>query len=88
MGPTGSKNYDKETIVGIKEIRDFHSKLNDIQHYGGSLFVTIFRIHRQYFFNIMAIPAFDPLFQMIIYKYFGKRHDIINHKISLNNICY
>lgn len=34
------KNYDKETVVGIKEIRDFHSKLNDIQHYGESLFVT------------------------------------------------
>jgi hypothetical protein len=34
------KNYDRETVVGIKEIRDFHSKLNDIQHYGESLFVT------------------------------------------------
>jgi hypothetical protein len=34
------KNYDKETVVGIKEVRDFHSKLNDIQHYGESLFVT------------------------------------------------
>jgi restriction endonuclease Mrr len=40
VGPTGSKNYDKETVVGIKEIRDSHSKLNDIQHYGESLFVT------------------------------------------------
>lgn len=34
------KNYDRETVVGIKEIRDFHSKINDIQHYGESLFVT------------------------------------------------
>lgn len=34
------KNYDSQTVVGIKEIRDFHSKLTDIQHYGESLFVT------------------------------------------------
>jgi hypothetical protein len=34
------KNYDSHTVVGIKEIRDFHSKLTDIQHYGESLFVT------------------------------------------------
>ncbi|MDR4491609.1 MAG: restriction endonuclease [Candidatus Nitrosocosmicus sp.] len=34
------KNYDRETVVGIKEVRDFHSKLTDIQHYGASLFVT------------------------------------------------
>lgn len=34
------KNYDKSTVVGIKEIRDFHSKLNDLKHYGDSLFVT------------------------------------------------
>ena len=33
-------NYDSQTVVGIKEIRDFHSKLTDIQHYGESLFVT------------------------------------------------
>jgi uncharacterized membrane protein YvbJ len=25
------KNYDSQTVVGIKEIRDFHSKLTDIQ---------------------------------------------------------
>lgn len=34
------KNYDSQAVVGIKEIRDFHSKLADIQHYGESLFVT------------------------------------------------
>ena len=34
------KNYEQDIVVGIKEIRDFHSKLNDLHHDGDALFVT------------------------------------------------
>lgn len=34
------KNYDRNTVVGIKELRDFHSKLKDLHHDDDSLFVT------------------------------------------------
>lgn len=34
------KNYDRNTVVGIKELRDFHSKLKDLHHDDDALFVT------------------------------------------------
>ncbi len=34
------KNYDWTIVVGIKELRDFHSKLKDLHHDDDALFVT------------------------------------------------
>lgn len=34
------KNYEKDKVVGIKEIRDFHSKIRDLGHDCDNLFVT------------------------------------------------
>ena len=34
------KNYNQDRIVGIKEIRDFQSKLNDLHHNDDAIFVT------------------------------------------------
>jgi hypothetical protein len=34
------KNYERNTVVGIKELRDFHSKLKDLHHNDDALFVT------------------------------------------------
>ncbi len=34
------KNYEQNSVVSIKEIRDFHSKLKDLHHDGDALFVT------------------------------------------------
>jgi hypothetical protein len=34
------KNYSTDRIVGIKEIRDFQSKLNDLHHNDDAIFVT------------------------------------------------
>lgn len=34
------KNYSRDSIIGIKEIRDFQSKLNDLHYNGDAIFVT------------------------------------------------